>query len=300
MTFRVSKFVISILFLLFTYTLSAADNPTVKYIGIEHGLSNNSVISAYKDYKGFMWFGTYDGLNRYDGYNFTVFRNRIGDSTSLKCNEVNSIMGDANHNIWIGGPKGISVYDPAKNIFAPATFKVFGSSQARQVTGNISNIILDASGNIFVSSEGAGLLVFEKNSNLGIQAALETKAGLSTNYRVALVETDLQSNANWIIINNVGLCRYDNKSKTIRLINQAIVRGTCFKTDGKGNLWFGTDDGLYKYNIATNSISANFADGSYKVSCICVDKKGVVWIGTDGRGIWLVSPGMQQATLFIN
>jgi ligand-binding sensor domain-containing protein len=58
--------------------LHATDNPTVKYVGIEHGLSNNSVLCVYQDYKGFMWFGTYDGLNRYDGYNFTVFRNRIG------------------------------------------------------------------------------------------------------------------------------------------------------------------------------------------------------------------------------
>lgn len=190
MIFRGFKSAIFFLFLLFTHALSAMDNPTVKYIGIEHGLSNNSVISSYKDYKGFMWFGTYDGLNRYDGYNSTVFSNRIGDSTSLKCNEINSIMGDARHNIWIGGPKGVSVYDPAKNIFFQATYKAFGSNQQKEITGNISNIVADASGNVFVPSERAGFLVFEKSGNPGIQAPLYTKAGLIANYRVAVVETD--------------------------------------------------------------------------------------------------------------
>ena len=80
--------------LLCQYFLIAQDLP-VKYLGIDQGLSNNSVISIYQDTKGFMWFGTYDGLNRYDGYDFQVFRNQIGDTTSLQGNTIYTVCGDA-------------------------------------------------------------------------------------------------------------------------------------------------------------------------------------------------------------
>jgi len=53
--------------ILFPYFIKAFDNPAVSYLGIEHGLSNNSVTCVFQDHKGFMWFGPYDGLNRYDG-----------------------------------------------------------------------------------------------------------------------------------------------------------------------------------------------------------------------------------------
>ena len=74
------------LFLLFPFCYgiaNAGDPNAIRYIGIEHGLSNNAVTCIYQYHNGFMWFGTYDGLNRYDGYSFKIFRNIIGDSTSL-------------------------------------------------------------------------------------------------------------------------------------------------------------------------------------------------------------------------
>ncbi|HEY8920740.1 MAG TPA: two-component regulator propeller domain-containing protein, partial [Chitinophaga sp.] len=63
--------------------------PPLTYLGIEQGLSNNAVTSIYQDYNGFMWFGTYDGLNRYDGYNFTIYRNEFNDTNSVADNRVN-------------------------------------------------------------------------------------------------------------------------------------------------------------------------------------------------------------------
>src|SRR5689334_5207151 len=77
---------------------SASDHP-VKYIGIEHGLSNNAVTTIYQDRQGFMWFGTYDGLNRYDGYGFEVFRNNVGDTNSLVGNAIYTLAGDSKNNI---------------------------------------------------------------------------------------------------------------------------------------------------------------------------------------------------------
>jgi len=99
-----------------TSDLHAADYP-VKYLGIEHGLSNNAVTSIFQDKKGFMWFGTYDGLNRYDGYSFQVYRNRVGDSSSLIGNAVYTIAGDSRDNLWVGGQKGACVLDSSRKNF---------------------------------------------------------------------------------------------------------------------------------------------------------------------------------------
>jgi ligand-binding sensor domain-containing protein len=63
--------------------LSFAQQLPVRYLGIEQGLSNDAVLSIFQDHNGFFWFGTYDGLNRYDGYRFKVYHNVIGDSTSM-------------------------------------------------------------------------------------------------------------------------------------------------------------------------------------------------------------------------
>src|SRR5215469_8124175 len=98
-------------------TADAGDNPRVKCLGIEQGLSNNAVTCMCRDGKGFMWFGTYDGLNRYDGYGFTIYRNIIGDPTSLICNNIASLAADGHDNLWVSGQKGISILDAVTGRF---------------------------------------------------------------------------------------------------------------------------------------------------------------------------------------
>lgn len=82
----------------------------VHHFGLEQGLSNNSVMNMYQDRDGYMWFGTYDGLNRYDGYNFKIYSNGIGDTSSLPSNVINCIAGDDAGNIWVGGQNGLAIY----------------------------------------------------------------------------------------------------------------------------------------------------------------------------------------------
>src|SRR5882672_10817832 len=89
----------------------ANDGVTVKYLGIEQGLSNNAVTCIFQDHNGFMWFGTYDGLNKYDGSGFKIFRNKFRDSNSLVNNWIFAINEDANNNLWLGTRQGLSLYN---------------------------------------------------------------------------------------------------------------------------------------------------------------------------------------------
>src|SRR5215475_15612941 len=111
-----------LIFLATAIVARAGDDPRVKYLGIEQGLSNNAVTCVYQDPRGFMWFGTYDGLNRYDGYGFTVFRTMIGDSTSLPFNNIATICGDGRGGLWVGGQKGIGIFDAATGKFSVPAF----------------------------------------------------------------------------------------------------------------------------------------------------------------------------------
>ena len=98
-----------ILFLLIWTAVSGvnAQNPRIKFehISLEDGLSQSSVYSIVQDTKGFMWFATLDGLNKYDGYTITVYRNKTGDSTSISDNVINCLYVDPKElggSLWIG------------------------------------------------------------------------------------------------------------------------------------------------------------------------------------------------------
>lgn len=80
------KHYIVFFFLFLSISTKSFCSSSVQYLGIEHGLSNNAVTSIFQDSHGFMWFGTFDGLNRYNGNKFKIFRNQLNNSTSLSRN----------------------------------------------------------------------------------------------------------------------------------------------------------------------------------------------------------------------
>jgi len=266
-----------------------AFGPPVRYLGIENGLSNNAVTDVYQDYKGFMWFTTYDGLNKYDGRTFTVYRNKIGDSTSLKGNEVYTIADDLSHNLWVGGRSGLSVYHPDRNAFTIPRYRSLEGNMIRPISSEVLNIVADGHGNMLVSTESSGLLVFEKESMIGQQARLMDGNKSFTDYKVSAIGLDSSDGATWLIVENFGLCRYSGSDHRVRVINNSFRQGNCLKPDGRGSLWFGNDNGLYKYNIGSNLYSGNFVEGSFKISGLCIDRTGVLWIASDGKGVLVMS-----------
>ena len=116
------NFVLRFVLLVAFSLTSFSQEYSVKFLDISDGLSNNSVTTIYQDSDGFMWFGTYDGLNRYDGYNFKVYRNNINDKSSLSFNTIYHIEGDYKKNIWVGGANGACVFDKRESVFHPFAF----------------------------------------------------------------------------------------------------------------------------------------------------------------------------------
>lgn len=282
-----------IVLLLQSMRLFAQEYP-VKYLGIDQGLSNNVVLNIYQDHKGFMWFGTYDGLNRYDGYGFKIFRNIIGDSTSLNNNTIYTIEGDKENNIWVGGLKGACVFDPASSKFSRLQYNQFNSTGRQYVQDNIHTIKATAAGYILIGSQQSGLLVFDNKRSPGIQIPIQNNA----RYDVTAIEPVAHRNTVWVFIQQIGLCQYDHSKKSLQLISNAIKQANCLETDDQGNLWLGNENGLYRFNILTNLFSESYIPYRTKIVHLHFDKKNGLWIGSDGNGLLQLLPGATTATSF--
>lgn len=265
----------------------------VKFLGIENGLSNNAVMSIYQDHNGFMWFGTYDGLNRYDGYEFKTYRNIIGDTNSLSNNTIFAIEGDAQHQLWVGGQKGASVYNPNQSTFRQLFYKPVARDIVLPLRANIHRIKSINNTFMLIGAQDAGLIIFEKSTATGKQVTLEE--GGVQRYDVTAIEHGAEEGFVWIFIQKKGLYKYEVASSTLKLYNNTIAQATSMKyMPGKG-LWVGTNNGLYLYDTKSNNFSSNFLPANNPVINILLDRDKKIWAATDGAGIYVLDNNAMQA-----
>ena len=136
-------------------------------ISTEHGLSQASISSILQDRRGFLWFGTMDGLNRYDGYSFTVYKHDPEDENSLCMNSVWSLAEDGSGNIWIGTPGGLSRLDTetGKITCYPLDPDFAG------ISGKIPSICVGRNEKIWFGIFGGGLCMFDPDTEKFIRYA---------------------------------------------------------------------------------------------------------------------------------
>ncbi|UYQ95834.1 response regulator [Chitinophaga horti] len=280
--------------LFFVYVmLSVAGELPVRYLGIQQGLSNNAITTIYQDAHGFMWIGTYDGLNRYDGYNFRIYRNVIGDSTSLSTNNVYCLEGDSMRRTWVGTQNGLNVFDPRTGHFSMPVFQSLKVKQ-QPLFGEISALKTINDNLLLAGSQRSGLVVFGKDGK-GRQIALPGGEG---SYHVHAIEYDRQRNKIWVFVQNYGLYTYDAATHRLTLASNNIRRANCMKADPAGNLWIGTEADLALYDPARNVVTHDFMPVKSPVIGLCFDRKNVLWIGCDGAGAYKLAPGAKQAIAF--
>ena len=274
------------LIIFFSNTGYTQDNP-VKFLDISDGLSNNSVTAIYQDNEGYMWFGTYDGLNRYDGYDFKVLRNRINDKNSLQFNTIYSIEGDTQNNIWVGGTNGICIYNKTKAIFHSVSYSFTNNKQ--QVLKDIIHQTCAISNNlVLVASQNLGLIAFDNGSFTGKPVPLKIGNKSITNYDAIAIQKDKKNLHRWVYVRNVGICDYHKDSKNVKLIFPLSLEVKKMKLASDGNLWLGTDEGLFLFNLKTGSISENYFSNKCSITDILIDNKKEMWVTTDGCGIYKI------------
>lgn len=290
MHLKLKRYLLIIVFFLIGIRLYGTENLPFSTLGIEKGLSNNAVRAIFKDSKGFMWFGTHDGLNRYDGYEFKIFRNILGDKKSLPHNYIYSISEDQAHNLWIGTGQGIGVYNPLKNHFTAAYFKRHSDRARLAITSQINEIIATGSGEMIVATNGLGLIVKPAAQNEGIQIMLKLKDGMSTaNYNVL----DIKIAANktiYLLIEGVGLCVYKQKAKQVEVLETLSVITQCMEIEDSQNLLISSSKGIIRLNILSHqqqALGENFVIPSNAeiISTMHLDKRKQLWLGTNADGL---------------
>ena len=284
------KLAIYLFFLSLTGNCFASDTLSVRYLGIDQGLSNNAVTCIYQDHHGFMWFGTYDGLNRYDGNSFRVFRNAIGDSTSLSDNHVFCINSDNENKVWVGGGRGVSVYDPHRSAFFTPRFRKANSSKIGPLYDAVLSI--KNTGNaMLVGTVHSGLILFTGSRDTGKQIALPQ--GNNAGYNVQAIEYDSVKKLAWVFVNGLGLYKYEMGSGRIVHVASGLTQCYSIFSRSNGDLFILSDSGVSR---VCNNIFKRFDPiPGMIVRDITEDARGGLLIATDGSGLWYLPPGVVQA-----
>lgn len=162
---------LSLLFTFWSMPLEAFTNFTFKKYQVEEGLSHNTVWCAMQDSYGFVWLGTNDGLNCFNGRSNKIYRNVLNDQHSLGNNFVQALLEEENRDIWVGTSSGLYIYHRQDDHFSffdkRTAYGVFISSEVRK-------IIKSASGLVWIATLGQGLFVYDPATDTLKQNSLQT------------------------------------------------------------------------------------------------------------------------------
>ena len=152
--FRPLLFILTTLLLLLPANASQHSNFYFRSLGVEDGLSQNMVYAILQDRQGFMWFGTQNGLNRYDGNSFKVYKRNISDEKGLKSEAIFSLAEDTDGILWIGTDMGVFLYNP---VFDSCTNLSMKTEKGLSITGTVRAIVRDKEGNMWLGGSEKGI-----------------------------------------------------------------------------------------------------------------------------------------------
>ncbi|GAB3902075.1 hybrid sensor histidine kinase/response regulator [Larkinella knui] len=286
-------------FLVFNSSVAQTDNVRFKHITTNEGLSQSNVTCILQDRRGFMWFGTQDGLNLYDGYTFTVYRNDPNDPNSLPDNYVRSLFEDSKGQLWVGTETG-GLCTLSKN---NGKFSIYRQSEKdpKSLSNNrVRAIDEDRFGNLWIGTDG-GINRFNPASRTFTRYVNQAgrSGSLSHNFVYDLL-IDRKGQI-WAATFGGGLNRLDTTTQTFRRYENRPADPTSLShnflrklyEDSKGRLWIATEGGgLNRLNPDQETFTrflhhpADPTSISHNdLNSLCEDSEGNLWVGTENGGI---------------
>lgn len=240
-----------------------------------------------------MWFGTYDGLNKYDGYSFKKYNHRIGDSASLADNMVLAIAEDDAGRHWIAAGSGVSVLNDNTSAFTRVKYRKSANTGISRLESMARSIANDGQGNMLVGTD-EGLIIFDKGDLTGRKIQLSLHGKLIDNYSVKSILLGNDRHA-WLSVPHIGICMYNSLTGMLEVqYPDAALNANCIAQGIGDTLLVGTDDALYIYSIRNNKLlpfsgpdGQPFRPG--RIMHLYVDQAKKIWIGTDGNGVRVVN-----------
>lgn len=285
------KLVFPLIILLLAYLPLAGQTPYVfRHLKVENGLSNNNVKTILKDCEGFLWIGTANGLNRYDGYSFKVYQPKEKDIHSLLSNDIWNLQEDGLGNLWIGSEARYCIYDRDKDNFItdiPSYLLKIGI----QINGTYK-VHVDKRHNLWVL-QGQNAFYFNFSHKTLKTFKIE-------NFPEETPELSISDDGeNLYLLWNSTLLKLENNAKkckrvdNISLPSNSIIEKHIY-IDYHGGIWLYsyTDEQIfYKKNIKSEwnqiNLHSKIETKSNAVRSILDDSNGHVWIGTDHKGVFI-------------
>jgi signal transduction histidine kinase/ligand-binding sensor domain-containing protein len=285
-----------------------------EHLNVEDGLSQNASLALLQDSHGYLWIGTQDGLNRYDGYGFTIFRNDPENPDSLGYNSIIALYEDRDGYLWIGTwGGGLDRYDPASGKFSH--FRPDPKNPASLSGPVVPAIAEDHAGRLWVGTN-AGLDLFDRQSGAFVhfRSDPDDPATLSSDV-ISAVYPDSKGNL-WVGsgafgVTGAGLNRMDPATGKVERIGYDKRRPLCMSSqnissiveDPDGNIWVGNGGyslpggGIDRLDPVTGACRHFQSTGmtafqiqENNVTRLMFDRDGRLWVTTWGGGLYHMEP----------
>lgn len=257
---------------------------TGRFYSSDKELSNSLINKVYQDKRGFIWIATEDGLNKFDGNRFTVYKKSKDEPAGLMNNYVKTLFEDSKGRFWVACINGIQIYDQASDSFHTIPIQHNPSDMSPQTSANIIEL---HNGEIWLGTYGGGIISL-KDSCFVPQEELNRKI---ESYFIQTIYEDSRQNI-WITTEDKGLFCFTPSNGQIRnftapahLTSENI---SCICEDKKGSLFISTlNGGLMRLNPSDNKFTAVpfKGDNHLSIKTLTIDNENNLYIGTEGSGL---------------
>ena len=290
-------FIIAIFFLtnlLIVQLQSTGNNFIFRKYQVNNGLSENTVQVILQDKQGFMWFGTKDGLNRFDGKEYRIFRNNPRTQGSIGNNFIRSIYEDTNGKLWIGTDNKIYIYNPTTENFSPFDIK---TGDGITINSAVTVICAENENIIWIGTMSQGAFCYTKNSGKLEQFTENDELNSLESNLVWRIYKDL-SETIWIGTRG-GLSRFNRETRNFQKYkpsenynNAGDNEILSIHEDADGDLWLGSwSGGLFKMDKQSQTFTKYFDNKNTpyitKIRTISEYEKNKLLIGSDD-GLYLM------------
>ena len=269
----------------------------------EQSQLQNEVNHIVQDDQGFLWFGTSDGLRRYDGYGFRDYRHDSRDPNSISGATIYALYKDRSGRLWVGSDAFLDMFDPATEKFIH-----FSGPGTAGIEGLVLDIREDRRGMLWISSYH-GLYRVDPTNGQTVHYRHEPNDPSSLSSNILKSTLEERDQTFWVVTEN-GLDIFDRATgkvtRHISLMNGVEPLRMSLFQDHAGVLWaiFSSKNGLAMVDRAANSVTQySFNDGSGQntgVDSICEDVDGTLWLGTGSSGLLRLDRSRRQFSRYRN
>lgn len=277
---------------------SFAQNLNFTHLTINEGLSQNTIYSLYQDKTGFIWIGTEDGLNRYDGYEFKIYRHQPEVPNSISSNQINGIYENAQGNLWVATSTGLDFFDRKTEKFSAVDLKL-----NENTSSFVTQVLGDKFGNIWLGTYDGIKALNAKTGEIKSFSKAKDQIAPGKSKRTYTLFIDKYG----IVWAGIGseIIRIDSKTNkvlpTISEISKSKLWGKstvrAIAADNNENIWICTEkNGLFCYDVNSKNLinysTENSAILSNTIRNIFIKNDREIWLGTrDGLSIFNKATG---------